>query len=303
MNLQRFSRVTVIGCGLIGASFALAFKRIEPRSVVAGWDSSPEVLRAALQQGVIEKVDDTFVSGSVSESDLIYLAMPVKAIIEFLKNRGAQVKPSALITDAGSTIKEICGAAREHLPYDRIFIGGHPIAGSEHAGLSYARANLFTGAPYVLIDEDKHLEEPRRRLQKILAPMGVHLTLMTAAEHDHVFAKVSHLPQLLSSALAATIEGETNSSEMLEVAGSGLRDMTRLARSSWSVWCDILATNPTFIKKALDDFMIRLEAIRTEMEKCCGDNSSELIVAHQLFADAERFAGGMAVQATKRNGR
>lgn len=69
------------------------------------------------------------------------------------------------------------------------------------------------------------------------------------------------------------------------------------------MWCDILATNPTFIKKALDDFMIRLEAIRTEMEKCCGDNSSELIVAHQLFDDAERFAGVMAVQATKRNGR
>lgn len=151
MNLQRYSRVTVIGCGLIGASFALAFKRIEPRSVVAGWDSSPEVLRAALQQGVIEKVDDAFVSGGVSESDLIYLAMPVKAIIEFLKNRGAQIKPSALITDAGSTKKEICGAAREHLPYDRMFIAGHPIAGSEHAGLSYARANLFTAAPYVLL--------------------------------------------------------------------------------------------------------------------------------------------------------
>ena len=106
MNFQRFSRVTVIGCGLIGASFALAFKRIEPRSVVAGWDSPPEVLRAALQQGVIEKVDDAFVSGGVSESDLIYVAMPAKAIIEFLKNRGAQIKPSALITDAGSTKKK-----------------------------------------------------------------------------------------------------------------------------------------------------------------------------------------------------
>ena len=303
MNSPAFSRVTVIGCGLIGASFALALKRLEPRSVVAGWDSSPEVIRAALQQGVIEKVDDAFVCGGISESDLIYLAMPVSAIIEFLKTRGAQIRPSALITDAGSTKEEICRVAREYLPPDRIFIGGHPIAGSEHAGLSHARANLFTGAAYVLIDEGKQLEEPRSRLQQILLPMGVHLTLMTAAEHDRVFAKVSHLPQLLSSTLAATIEEETNSSEMLEVAGSGLRDMTRLARSSWSMWSDILATNPTFIKSAVDDFMIRLEAIRTELEKCSDDNPNELIAAHQLFADAERFAAVMSVQTTKRNGR
>ena len=286
----KFSRVTVIGCGLIGGSFALAFRRIEPGATIAGWDTSPPVLKAALQRGVIEKVDEAFASGGMSNSDLIYLAMPVNAIIDFLRTGGAQIKPGAVITDAGSTKEEICRAARERLPQDRIFIGGHPIAGSEHAGLSHARANLFTGAPYVLIDEDFHLAEPRRRLQKTLAPIGARVKFMSAAEHDRALAKVSHLPQLLSSALAAAIKCDPNSAEMLAVAGSGLRDMTRLSKSSWSVWRDILATNPACIKLALDDFMLRLQALRGEIDKCSVDKAGELMVARQVFADAQSFA-------------
>lgn len=289
MALLRFKQLTVIGCGLIGGSFALAFRRIEPGATIAGWDTSPAVLKAALHRGVIEKIDEAFASGGRSDSDLIYLAMPVKAIIDFLRTAGTQLKPEAVITDAGSTKEEICRAAR-HLPNDIIFIGGHPIAGSEQAGLSRARANLFTGAPYVLIDEDFQLADHRRLLQKTLATIGARVKLMSAIEHDRALAKVSHLPQLLSSTIAATIKCDANSAEMLEIAGSGLRDMTRLSKSSWSMWRDIMATNPVFIKQALDDFMFKLQAMRGELDKCSVGKGREMDVARQLFNDAQSFA-------------
>lgn len=288
MASLRFSRVTIIGCGLIGGSFALSLRRIEPGTIIAGWDSSPAALKAALKRGVIEKIDEAFANGGVSDSDLVYLAMPVSAIIEFLRTSRGRTKPEAVLTDAGSTKEDICRVASKHLPEDRIFIGGHPIAGSEHAGVSHARADLFAGAPYVLIDGEESAH--RRQLKKMLSEMGARVKLMSAAEHDRALAKVSHLPQLLSTALAATVKNDPNSADVLDVAGAGLGRMTRLSKSSWSVWRDILATNPAFIKQALDDFMLRLEALRVEIATCSAEKPSELIVARQLFDDAQKFA-------------
>ncbi len=108
-----WGRVTVVGCGLIGASFALALRRAGACARVAGWDASPSVLDEALTRGIIDEVDDAFADGGVSESDLVYLATPVGAIIEFLRERASQIKPGAVVTDAGSTKREVCRAARE----------------------------------------------------------------------------------------------------------------------------------------------------------------------------------------------
>ncbi|HEX8115727.1 MAG TPA: prephenate dehydrogenase, partial [Pyrinomonadaceae bacterium] len=145
-----WERATVVGCGLIGASFALALRESGACARIAGWDSSPAVLEEALRGRLIDEADEAFVKRERSASDLVYLAAPVGGIIDFLRECGPSLDPRATVTDAGSTKTEVCRAAREHLPEGVLFVGGHPVAGSHLSGLAHARADLFRGAPYVL---------------------------------------------------------------------------------------------------------------------------------------------------------
>jgi prephenate dehydrogenase len=281
----KWNRVTIIGCGLIGASFALALKRSGMCERIAGWDTSQTVLSEALARGVIDEVDRSFANGAVSPSDLIYLAMPVSDIIKFLKECGWQVKRHALITDAGSTKAEVCAAAQEYLPAERCFVGGHPIAGSQHAGLEHACAELFKGAAYVLITAQEKDDDERSlgQLKLTLELLGARVSTMTASEHDRALALVSHLPQLMAGALAATIESQPDVHHLLDLSGSGYRDMTRLAGSSWLIWRDILATNPTRIVASLNMAIERLTSLRDELEAYAGGMSQELEAARALF--------------------
>src|SRR2546423_2635415 len=174
-----WNRVTIVGCGLIGASFALALRRSGACAQIAGWDSSGSELDEAVRTGVIDEVDQAFASDDVSSSDLIYLAMPVGEIIEFLRKQGRQVGSGAVITDAGSTKVEICRAARLHLPEARQFVGGHPVAGSHLQGLAHARSDLFAGAPYVLItDGGSDRKHAHSRLKKTLELLDARVTHM-----------------------------------------------------------------------------------------------------------------------------
>jgi len=294
-----WGRVTVVGCGLIGASFALALRRAGACVRVAGWDASASVLDEALRRGIIDEVDYAVADGGVSESDLVYLATPVGAIIEFLRERASQIKPGAVVTDAGSTKREVCRAARESLPCDRRFVGGHPVAGSHLRGPAHARADLFEGAPYVLtVDEserdgdevggdgsgrDEGDGRTRDALAETLRRTGARVTAMTAREHDRAMALMSHLPQLVSSTLAATVESQPDSAALGRVAGAGFGDMTRLAASEWSVWRDILETNPSEVAAALDAFLSQLALVRDELRDCSAGRRDGLRVTGSLF--------------------
>jgi prephenate dehydrogenase len=271
---------------LIGASFALAMKRARACAVVAGWDKSSSVLDEALKRGVIDEVDQAFAGEEVSSSDLIYLAMPVEEIIRFFGERGAQVKLGALITDAGSTKREVCRTAQLCLPKDRRFVGGHPIAGSHLRGLRHATAELFKDAPYVLIgDEDESARETALvAFKETLDLLGARVKLMTADEHDRAMALVSHLPQLVASALAAVIKEDADAGALIDLSGAGYRDMTRLAASSWSVWRSILTTNPAHIVMALDALVEKLSAVRAELR---GEREgSRLEITGKLFMES-----------------
>ena len=281
---MRWQRVTVVGCGLIGASFALALRQSGICERIAGWDLSASVLDEALQRGVIDEIDGAFSGDTISTSDLIYLAMPVGEIITFLQERSWQFKDGAVITDAGSTKAEVCRAARKHLPEGRWFIGGHPVAGSHLGGIPHARASMFENAPYVLITDDTEQKgQVLASVKKTVEMLGARVVLMTAAEHDRALALVSHLPQLLSSALAATVEAQPDASACLNLAGTGYRDMTRLAASSWSVWRDILATNSESIADALDLYVEKLVELRNELRQCAPCSSTSLASAGALF--------------------
>jgi prephenate dehydrogenase len=208
--------------------------------------------------------------------------MPVGAILEFLRNHGGKIKPGTTVTDAGSTKLEVCRVARQYLSDQILFVGGHPIAGSQHAGLAHARAGLFKDAPYVLIEDGKQNDERFIALKETLSSIGARVYEMDAEAHDRAMALVSHLPQLISSAISATVKDRTEAEELMKVTGSGYRDMTRLAASPWEMWRDILATNRGPIAGALNEVIERLTAVRTELE----DGTGDLNRAKELFEAA-----------------
>lgn len=262
-----FKHIAIVGLGLIGGSFALAVRRRQLAERITAWDTS-DALEKALADGVIDAAEEGLAAGRVCAAELIYLAAPVGAIIHFLRQRGASVKPGAIVTDAGSTKREICRAARAGLAKDVHFVGGHPMAGSHHHGFDYASGDLFHGAPYALVAGDEFdasdvaQAEALKRVQGLIEAIGGKPVLITAARHDRAVARSSQAPQLIATALALAV-GETGDADAMALAGSGFADMTRLAASHWLVWADILRTNGDEISRALEEFSRSLEAART----------------------------------------
>jgi len=250
-------RVAIVGVGLIGGSFALALRKAGFAGEIRGVGSAA-TLAAAEARGAIDR--GATLEEAAGWADLLYLAQPVGRIISTLRLLEPWVRQEALVTDAGSTKRVIADTAYEHLTRC-LFLGGHPMAGKESRGAENADAELFRGRPYVLTPEDSvDLERPAvREFRGWLERIGAREVGMSAEEHDRVVALSSHLPQLASTALAATLAGE----ELL--AGPGLIDATRLALSSYEVWRDILATNADAITVALNAYIQRLENLRENL--------------------------------------
>lgn len=267
---MHFKRIAIVGVGLIGGSFALAVRRAGVCERITGWDRK-EVLDQALARGVIDGVERAFEAGGVSEADLVYLAAPVGAILSFLRTRANSLKPGAIVTDAGSTKRDICRAAREALPGEVSFIGGHPMAGSERTGVEFADADLFRGAAYALVPSDGASPDAVRAIAEIVKSIGARPIALTAEKHDRIAARISHAPQLISTALALAA-ARMNGTDALSLGGSGLAEMTRLAESRWSVWEDICRTNADEITSALDEAIAEMEAVRITVSS--GDFSS-----------------------------
>lgn len=265
--MAQFEHITIIGLGLIGGSFAMALRAAGFDGRITGWDS-PENLAYALEAMIIDAPEESFARGQVCPADLVYLAAPISAIIELLRAHRDQFKAGALVTDCGSTKRAICTMA-EGLPPEVAFIGGHPMAGSEARGGRAARPDLFQSAVYLLVPRAGTSEEQILALELLLRTMGARPRRITAELHDEAVAMISHLPQLLSTALVSVVvaHGDRRAEiDATELAGPGYRDMSRLAASSWQVWRDICATNRDYIGAALDDTITILSALRTALE-------------------------------------
>jgi prephenate dehydrogenase len=243
--------VAIVGVGLIGGSFALAMRASGFAGRIIGV-SSPEAVRAALEHGVIDEALPLAEAAAVA--DLIYLARPIEGILSVLDEIDAYVKPCTLITDAGSTKGAICARAAEKIRRGR-FVGGHPMAGKEARGAAEAEGSLFRGRPYILTS-------PCPDLERLVGNFGARVVIMPAEEHDRLVALTSHLPQLISTALAASIGTEP---EAVRVAGPAAMDLTRLALSPYEIWRDIFATNAPNIDAALGVFIAKLEGLRDEL--------------------------------------
>lgn len=255
--MRPWSTVTIAGVGLIGGSFALALRNAGFTGKIIGV-SSPHTIQAAIERGVIDA--GLPLAEAAAESDVVYLAQPIERIIAMLEEVDAAVRPGTLITDAGSTKLEIVERASKVVQRGR-FAGGHPMAGKEARGVEAADAQLFRGRPYVLTSPDPVLEE-------WIGKIGARLVRLDAAEHDRLAAVVSHVPQLISTALAATI-GMEPSARL--VAGPASHDLTRLALSPYDIWRDIFATNAGEIDAALGRFIANLEELRSALR--CGSEA------------------------------
>lgn len=279
MPLGNIRTVAIAGTGLIGCSFALAIKQAGFAGEILGV-SSPAAIDAALRASAISRAASLEEAAAVA--DLIYLAQPVDRILRTLRAIGPLVRADCLVTDAGSTKAEIVRTATECLP-STVFIGGHPLAGKEQRGAEAADGSLFRGRPYVLTPNGPTRPARFAEFQDWLQRIGAEIVEMTPIEHDSAVAFTSHLPQLLSTALAEALRRQENP-HLQRVFGPGLLDMTRLALSGADLWASILASNREQVLSALDAFLDSLRDVRNIVEK--GDIAL-------FFGSAAQFAGAI----------
>jgi prephenate dehydrogenase len=261
-----FTRVAVVGTGLIGGSFALAARPHLPGARLVGWDK-PEVLKRAQARGV---VDEGFAElpDALAGADLVYVALPVGLTIEKLRDIALLTAPGALVTDAASTKRAVCMAASKCFSWRARFLGGHPMAGKEDSGVDAAEATLFRGAQYALIGAASEGDSDPlvMKFVELLKAMGARPVWMDAETHDHAAAVVSHLPQLVAVALAGVVHEATDQTGLpLTLAGRGLRDALRLAGSPYAVWRDIVLTNADHLETELDRMAQAIDDLRRHL--------------------------------------
>jgi prephenate dehydrogenase len=255
--------ITIVGTGLIGASFGLALRRAGFSGAILGV-SSPPAIAEALAAGAIDR--GLPLAEAVPQSDLVFLAQAIGRILDTIRRIDPLLGAGSLVTDAGSTKCEIVDTARQYIVRGQ-FLGGHPMAGKETRGAASADAELFRGRTWVLTPDDPaEIETPAAlEFRQWLERIGARVTVLDCDEHDRVVALTSHLQQLASTALAATLEEHVQSPALLAVSGPGAIDMTRLALSSYDLWRDILATNSEHIERALGRYIQELEHMRENL--------------------------------------
>jgi prephenate dehydrogenase len=279
-NLPAFRRVAVLGTGLIGGSFALAVRRQFPDISIVGFDR-PDVLEHALARRAIGEAAGDLAT-ALRGADLVYIALPIAAAIESLPAIAASALPHALVTDACSTKTVICRAAKDHFRDGMRFLGGHPIAGKEISGIERADAELFRGSRYVLIAGEQDPDPRVQHFASLVCTIGADPDWCDAETHDWALGIVSHLPQLLSVALARVVQDETDETGLpLTLAGQGLQDMMRLAGSPFSIWRDICLTNTENIARALDRLAQAVDFLRTHLAS--KDLEPEFHAANELY--------------------
>src|SRR5215211_6378420 len=256
-----FEQLGLIGCGLMGGSFALALKKAGLVKRVVGYSKSPSTTERARQMGVID-VEAPSALLAVSGSDIVLIAVPVAATEATFKAIRHLVEPGVLIMDVGSTKRDVVDAARRVLK-DRIgsFVPAHPIAGKEVSGIGHADASLYQGRQVILTPLAKTSPELIQKATDAWAGIGSQVLRMTPEDHDAAFAAVSHLPHILAFAYFNAVARQPAGRDYLSLGGPGFRDFTRIAASNPAVWRDILMANREEILKQTARFRHALDAM------------------------------------------
>ncbi|CAN7283856.1 MULTISPECIES: prephenate dehydrogenase [unclassified Variovorax] len=238
-----FEQLGLIGCGLMGGSFALALKRARLVKRVVGYSKSPSTTERARQLGVIDVAAPSALL-AVSGADLVLIAVPVGASEATFKAIRHGITDQMLVMDVGSTKGDVIEAARRGLQ-DQLgaFVPAHPIAGKELAGVEHADAGLYAGRQVVLTPIKATRRSNVQRATQVWTAVGAKVVTMTAEAHDSAFAAVSHLPHLLAFAFVKAITAQPDGHRFLELAGPGFRDFTRIAAGDPAMWRDVLLAN------------------------------------------------------------
>ena len=274
-----FSRIAIVGVGLIGGSIALAVKRRWPAAEIVGIDRQP-VLETARQTRVIDRGSDGL--AGVDGAQLVILAAPVLQNAAALQELPHVVR-DAVVTDVGSTKRTIVEAARA-LPPGLPFVGGHPLSGAAAGGVEAARPDLFADRPWLLTRSVSSTDAAIDSLTEFVTGLGAIPRVIDAVEHDRLLAFLSHLPQLTVTALMHVV-GDHTGPEGLTLAGRGLHDTTRLASSPASPWRDIVASNGDNISTAIDVLIAALEELKS------ASRPEGMPALERMFLSAARWKG------------
>jgi len=290
---MKFEKLALIGCGLMGGSFALALKQAQRVTHVTGYSASDASRQKALAMGVIDSMAES-AAQAVQGADLVLVAVPVRATHATFAAIAPALSPTALLMDVGSTKADVVAAARatlgERLP---CFVPAHPIAGKEVAGIEHADAGLYLNRQLILTPLPSNGLRKIAMAHDVWEALGCHVITLTPEQHDATFAAVSHLPHLVAFALVNAVAQQAKGADHLSMAGPGFRDFSRIAASDPAVWRDILLSNreqvlhqSALLRQSLDD-----------LEKAMSDGQAETL--EHLIAQAShtrahwRLGGGV----------
>ena len=267
-----FDQLGLVGCGLMGGSFALALKRAGLVRRVVGFSPSPATRERALDMGVIDAVALS-ANQAAHGSDLVLVAVPVAATHNTLAALTDALSPHTLLMDVGSTKRDVVQAAALALG-DKLatFVPAHPIAGKEVAGVAHADVDLYSGCQVILTPTEQTGQAQIAQAQALWAAIGAQVRIMSALEHDSAFAAVSHLPHLLAFAAMNAINAQDQAAQFLSLAGPGFRDFTRIAASDPAVWRDILHANRDQLLLQSEHLREALQAFETALAQ--GDGAA-----------------------------
>ena len=260
-------QITVIGCGLIGGSLALALRRSRPDRTVVAIDL-PDRLPSIIDADVADRVapiDD--LDRILPDSGIVFLATTVDTILELIPYIAQHISPGTIVSDVGSTKVQIVESAKVHMPEGTFFIGGHPIAGSEKSGAAAADPLLFKGKPYILCPDPTTPGEALLSLIDIIDDISAVPVTLDADEHDEMLAMTSHVPHLLAISLVrAAMENDQSHGLLDSIAGRGFLDLTRIAGSDFHMWSSILETNKKAVDRAFDRVVESINTVRSSMD-------------------------------------
>lgn len=278
-------RIVIVGLGLIGGSLGLALKHAGLSGAeLVGYARNPEVAAKAVKMGAVDRTSDSLAS-AVDAADVVILAAPAVAMKEIMQKIAPHLKSGCTVTDTASTKAMVMKWAEDYLPASASFIGGHPMAGKESAGLGFAEADLFRGCRYCLVPGRNASRGSTDLLVELVSKTGATPVFMGAPEHDSFVAGISHLPLILSSSLVLTTAQSPAWKQMSRLAAGGYRDVSRLASQDARMNRDICLTNRENILFWIDEFAKEMARFR----QLVSEGSDELEKTF-LFAQQARKA-------------
>jgi len=278
-------RLAVTGVGLIGGSFALALREAGAVESIVGIDSDRANLERALSLGIVDEIASE-ARGAVLDADVVFISVPACSISSVVREIAASLPPGCVVTDGGSVKASIVRECEALIPPGRSFIGGHPIAGTEHSGAAAAFSGLFKGRRCVLTPGPDSDPAALLTVSKLWTAAGAEVCCMDAEHHDRIFAEISHLPHVVAYALVhavgtADVEGEN----VLSYSAGGFKDFTRIASSDPVMWRDIALMNRDALLASIDGFSDSLADLRKRIENSDQVGLREFFTTAKLFRD------------------